>query len=124
MDAPLPTHLDITTSPFAQTVIRHLRVSNATGLHLRAAAEIVKCARAFDARITFEFRGVQADARSILSLTCLAAASGSIVTVTAVGFDATEAVRVIAELFASGFGEICQPLPVAASARPGFAVGW
>ncbi|MCU0770141.1 MAG: HPr family phosphocarrier protein [Verrucomicrobia bacterium] len=84
---------------------RRLRVTNGTGLHLRAAAEIVKVAHGFQATITLEYRGVQADARSILSVACLAASAGSTVSVTAVGPDAAEALETLAALFARGFGE-------------------
>ncbi len=115
MHAPTPAHLDTSATPFARSVTRHLQITNATGLHLRAAAEIVKCARAFDSKITLEYLGVQADARSILSVACLAAAAGSIVSVRAVGCDASEAVQSIAALFDSGFGEEFKPIAAHAS---------
>lgn len=86
-------------------VSRPMRVVGPNGLHLRAASEIVKLTRTLNAEIVLEHRGVKADARSILSIACLAAEKGALVSVTATGPDAMRAIAVLAKLFEGGFGE-------------------
>lgn len=81
---------------------------NELGLHARAAAQVVREAAKYKARITIsrEDRGVQADARSILDILYLAAGRGKEVLIHAEGDDADAALSSIGDLFAQGFGEI------------------
>lgn len=81
---------------------------NELGLHARAAAQVVRCAARFDARITLKNveRGVVADARSILDILYLAAGQGKQVDVMATGEDEAQALDEIEKLFTDGFGEI------------------
>ena len=86
-------------------LVRELQVTNSIGLHLRAAAEIVRVASAYDAAVTLECRGVQADARSVLSILCLAAECGTTLSTVAVGKDAAQALDALEALFVVGFGQ-------------------
>ena len=84
---------------------RELEIVNRLGLHARAAAQLVKVAGAFGARITLEKDGQQADGKSIMAVMMLAAAKGSVVTVTTEGEDELAAMDAIAALVADYFGE-------------------
>jgi phosphocarrier protein HPr len=95
-------HGDRTGEPDVSTA---LRVINSSGLHLRAAAEIVTVAQAFDADITLEYRGVKVDARSVLSIVVLSAGLGATVHATGTGPEAKLALVALADLFGTGFGE-------------------
>ena len=81
---------------------------NELGLHARAAAQVVREAAKYQAKVTIsrEDRGVHADARSILDILYLAAGHGKEVLIHADGDDAEAALSSISELFAQGFGEI------------------
>ena len=84
---------------------RQVTVVNALGLHARAAARFVKVASRFRSQIRVT-RGQQTmDGKSILGLLLLAAARGSIITITADGSDEGEAVAALVALVESGFGE-------------------
>jgi PTS hybrid protein len=74
---------------------------NKDGLHARPAADLVKLASTFDARVTVN--GV--DAKSLLGILSLGLAAGSDVTIEATGADARAAVDGLRALVASGFGE-------------------
>jgi phosphocarrier protein HPr len=78
-------------------------VINDRGLHTRPSTELVKCATSFKSRVTLEYRGVTVNAKSLLGILMLAAASGSVITVEAVGEDAEDAVRSILELAGNKF---------------------
>ena len=80
-------------------------VSNIKGLHLRAAAEVVKVAADFKCKIWLLKDGVQADARSIMGIITLVAPMGSEVIVKADGVDEEDAVRAIIALFNAKFNE-------------------
>jgi len=81
---------------------------NELGLHARAAAQVVREAAKYDARVTIsrEDRDVHADARSILDILYLAAGLGKEVLIQAEGADADAALSSISDLFARGFGEL------------------
>ena len=87
---------------------RRLTLINELGLHARAAAQVVRCAAKFNARIMLKSvdRGIEADARSILDILYLAAGNGKSVIVTATGEDAVQALDEIETLCTDGFGEI------------------
>ncbi|PRY68496.1 phosphocarrier protein HPr /dihydroxyacetone kinase DhaM subunit [Glaciihabitans tibetensis] len=74
---------------------------NPSGLHARPAAEFVRLASTFDARITVN--GV--DAKSLLRIMGMGLGIGSSVRVEATGTQAQEAVDALTTLLASGFGE-------------------
>ncbi|WP_150306438.1 dihydroxyacetone kinase phosphoryl donor subunit DhaM [Planctomonas psychrotolerans] len=77
-------------------------IVNTDGLHARPAAELVKLASSFDARVTVN----GADARSLLLIMTLALAQGTDVTIAARGPQARDAVEQLTALIRSGFGEV------------------
>lgn len=84
---------------------RDVEVVNANGIHARPAAEIVKCAGKYRAHITLARDGMEVNGKSIMGVMMLAAECGAIVTITADGDDAAEAVDALTALIASRFGE-------------------
>ncbi len=87
---------------------RRVTVINELGLHARAAAQVVKKAREFSSRILLkhEVTGFTANAKSILSLLYLAAATGVSLVISAEGPDEDAALEAIVALFENGFGEL------------------
>ncbi len=85
-----------------------VKIINALGLHARAAAQLVRLAGGFKSRIKLKRtdNNVVADAKSILSVLTLAAAQGTKLIIEADGADESQALRIVAELFKNGFGEI------------------
>jgi phosphocarrier protein HPr len=84
---------------------RSVAVVNQLGMHARAAAKFVHLAARFEAHITVAREAREMDGKSIMGLLLLAAARGSIVTISADGADEREAVDALSEFVASGFGE-------------------
>lgn len=82
-----------------------LPIINKLGLHLRAAAELVKVANKFKSQI-FIHHGVQnVNAKSLMGLMTLAAAKGTDLEFAIEGDDAKEAMAAIKALLANKFGE-------------------
>lgn len=86
---------------------RSLSITNALGLHARAAAQLVRLASGFKCRIILRRldSGVTANAKSILSVLHLAAGFGIEISVTADGVDEQYAIEQITKLFADKFSE-------------------
>ncbi|MCH2099240.1 MAG: HPr family phosphocarrier protein [Pseudomonadales bacterium] len=84
---------------------RTLDIVNRLGLHARAAAQFVKVAGAYGARVSVEKDGQSADGKSIMAVMMLAAAKGAQITVETEGPDADAALEAITELIADCFGE-------------------
>jgi phosphocarrier protein HPr len=84
---------------------RSVSVVNQLGMHARAAAKFVHLAARFQAHVTVARESREMDGKSIMGLLLLAAARGSVVTISADGADEREAVDALSELVASGFGE-------------------
>ena len=82
-----------------------LVISNARGLHARAAAKFVKCAEQFDAEIQVIKGETQVSGASIMGLMMLAASNGTTISVEASGPDSAAAVEALTELVADKFGE-------------------
>jgi phosphocarrier protein len=82
-----------------------VQVTNALGLHARAAARFVHLSNAFRARITVGKDGTRVDGKSMIGLLTLAAARGARLRLMAEGDDEAEAVEKLAALVRSGFGE-------------------
>lgn len=86
-------------------ISRSIVVTNALGLHARAAARFVHLATRFDAQIRVS-RGTRTmDGKSIMGILLLAAARGTTITIAADGDDEAEAVEALCGLVESGFGE-------------------
>ena len=84
---------------------RDVAITNALGLHARAAARFVHTASAFQARIRVSRGGREIDGKSIMGLLLLAAARGSVITIAATGADEQEAVTTLCALVERGFDE-------------------
>ena len=89
------------TANRADSITRTTTLRNKDGLHARPAAEFVKLASTFDARVSVN--GV--DAKSMLRIMSLGATAGTAVTLKADGPDARAAVDALAGLIDSNFGE-------------------
>jgi phosphocarrier protein len=84
---------------------RDVVVSNELGLHARAAARFVHLATQFTSQIRIGRGPKMMDGKSIMGILLLAAARGTMLTITANGPDETAAVDALAQLVESGFGE-------------------
>jgi phosphocarrier protein len=86
-------------------VEREFKVMNAHGLHARSGALLVKTANRYPCEIKISKDGTSVNAKSIMGVLMLAAGKGSMLTVTAEGEKAEEAVTALGELFAAAFYE-------------------
>jgi len=84
---------------------KEFTINNKLGIHARPAAQLVKTANQFDADITIEKDGEEADGKSIMGLMMLAAGHGSILTVSTEGPQDQEALEAIGKLIESDFEE-------------------
>lgn len=80
-------------------------IVNKLGLHARASALFVKTASRFQSDVKLARDGVEVNGKSIMGIMMLAAAKGTIVTLTVSGSDEVEAFQVITDLIKDGFGE-------------------
>jgi len=80
-------------------------ISNALGLHARAAARFVQLASRFKSRIQISHEGRTADGKSILGLLALVGSVGTRLTICADGSDEQEALRQLVDLVNARFGE-------------------
>jgi phosphocarrier protein HPr len=81
--------------------VTRLTVKWENGLHLRAAARLVKVARKFHSRIVVRLGSQVADARSIMSIMILAASLGSALDIEVSGDDEHEAIQAVESCFDS-----------------------
>jgi len=84
---------------------RSVMVTNALGLHARAAARFVHLAIKFTSQIRVGRDSKVMDGKSIMGILLLAAARGTTLTISAEGPDEATAVASLIELVESGFGE-------------------
>lgn len=90
----------------APTISKDVTIVNRRGLHARAAAKFVKAADQFTASIAVQVTDdIRASGTSILGLMMLAASTGTVVTISATGADAEQAVETLAGLVERGFDE-------------------
>jgi phosphocarrier protein len=80
-------------------------ITNALGLHARAAARFVQLAGTFAAQIRVDRGGRTIDGKSIMGLLTLAAARGTSIAISADGADEADAVAALAALVDRGFDE-------------------
>ena len=78
-------------------------VSTPFGLDMRSAAALVKQGNLYKSTIMIHGNGVEANAKSIISITLLGALKGQQVTVVTDGEDAPEAMKAIRQLFVTDF---------------------
>ena len=82
-----------------------LRIVNQLGMHARPAAALVQTVLKFQSDVHVSLNGHRINAKSIMGVLTLAAAQGSVITVTCEGADEADAMAAIRDLIASGFGE-------------------
>src|ERR1041385_4124587 len=75
-------------SPEKLQVIQKMHILNKLGLHLRAAAQLVKVSSKFKCRVLVKGQAGNVDAKSLLNLMALAASYGSELTLVFEGEDA------------------------------------
>jgi phosphotransferase system HPr (HPr) family protein len=80
-------------------------VGNQLGLHVRAAAMVVRTMSPFSSKVTIRAGDSEADARSVLDLLTLSASKGTRIVVEAEGDDAEAAVAMLGDLIARNFAE-------------------
>jgi phosphocarrier protein HPr len=86
-------------------VARTVTVTNRLGMHARAAARFVHMAASFQATVKVARENRVMDGKSIMGILLLAAARGSVITISADGPDEGAAVDALCQLVESGFGE-------------------
>lgn len=84
---------------------RTLTITNALGMHARAAARFVRIAGSFTSKIQVAREDRVMDGKSIMGLLLLVAAHGTSITVTAEGPDEREAIEALSQLVDRGFDE-------------------
>ena len=84
---------------------RTVEIVNKRGLHARASAKFVKLAALYDAEVRVSKDGQTVDARSIMGLMMLAAATGCFIDIEAEGEQAVEAIDALVDLVAARFDE-------------------
>ena len=80
-------------------------VGNQLGLHVRAAAMVVRTTTPFSSKVSITAGGSTADARSVLDLLTLSASKGTLIVVEAEGDDADVALATLGDLIARNFAE-------------------
>jgi phosphocarrier protein HPr len=85
---------------------RTVRITNRLGLHLRAAAKVVKLASRYRCNVALSRAGRRASARNLMAVIMLAAAMGSTVVVETDGPDEVAAMKALVALIDDHFGEV------------------
>ena len=80
-------------------------IKNKLGLHARPAALFVQTANRFKSEIEVRKGRQKVNGKSIMGIMTLAIGSGTAVTITATGDDATNAIEEISNLIENNFGE-------------------
>lgn len=80
-------------------------IRNTLGLHARPAAKLVNTVLPFQCDVHINVNGHRVNAKSIMGLLTLAAAQGTLFSVTCSGDDAEQAMAAIRSLIQAGFGE-------------------
>ncbi|MES9958106.1 MAG: HPr family phosphocarrier protein [Sedimenticola sp.] len=82
-----------------------ISIINKLGLHARAAAKLVTTAGQFSSEVQLSNNSQQANAKSIMGVMMLAAAQGTVLTLSIDGDDEQEAFDAITALINDRFGE-------------------
>ena len=86
------------------TITKELTLVNKYGMHVRPAGALAKACQKYACDVTVANAGVSVSGKSVLGLMTLEAPCGTVLTVTAEGPDAEDALDAIEELFANRFG--------------------
>ena len=84
---------------------RSVKVANKLGLHARAAARFVHLASRFHSHVKITRGSQTMDGKSIMGILLLAAATGSVLTVSTDGEDERAALEALCGFIETGFGE-------------------
>lgn len=87
------------------SIVKKFKVANKYGIHARPAALLVKAAGKYECEIYIEKDGNKVSCKSIMGLMTIEGYPGSIMTVSASGNDAHDAIAEIEELFVNNFYE-------------------
>jgi phosphocarrier protein HPr len=99
-------------------------ISNALGLHARAAAKFVHMAGRFSSRIRVSRGSREMDGKSIMGLLLLAASHGTAIRIAAEGPDESDALGALCELVNRGFDEAQTDAPPGAAFAPDKGAEW
>ena len=86
-------------------VIQKIKITNPTGLHLRPAGNLCREAMKFKSRITFDYDGNIANAKSVLSVLGACIKSGDEITLMCEGEDEAEALSYLTNFIIQKLGE-------------------
>lgn len=82
-----------------------VKITNPTGLHLRPAGNLCREAVKFKSKITFDYRGNTANAKSVLSVLGASIKSGDEITIICDGEDEEDALTRLVTFVNEGLGE-------------------
>ena len=80
-------------------------IKNPTGLHLRPAGNLCKEAMRYKSKVTFNYGGNIANAKSVLSVLGACIKTGDVITLICEGDDEEEALENLAAYIENGLGE-------------------
>ena len=86
-------------------VSKKVKIINPTGLHLRPAGNLCKEAMHYKSKVTFDYSGNTANAKSVLSVLGACIKAGDEITLICEGEDEQEALRELVSYVESGLGE-------------------
>lgn len=86
-------------------VSQKVKITNPTGLHLRPAGNLCKEAMKFKCKVTFEYGGNVANAKSVLSVLGACIKSGDEITLVCEGEDEQQALETLVDFVNGGLGE-------------------
>lgn len=86
-------------------ISQKIKITNPTGLHLRPAGNLCKEAMKFKSKVTFEYDGNIANAKSVLSVLGACIKSGDEITLICDGEDEEEPLSILLSYIESGLGE-------------------
>ena len=86
-------------------VKQKISIKNPQGLHLRPAGNLCKEAVMYKSKITFQFRDITANAKSVLSVLGACVQAEDEIELCCEGEDEKEALEALVQLITSGLGE-------------------
>lgn len=86
-------------------VSKEVKITNPTGLHLRPAGNLCKEAMRYKSKVTFNYGGNIANAKSVLSVLGACIKTGDVITLICEGDDEEEALENLAAYIENGLGE-------------------
>ena len=86
-------------------VSKEIKITNPTGLHLRPAGNLCKEAMRYKSKVTFNYDGNIANAKSVLSVLGACIKTGDVITLICEGDDEEEALKDLAAYIENGLGE-------------------